>query len=330
VDTALRKLETHRERAMQRLQHEAIWGSQNNESSDTDVFQAIPGLRVAWRDADFRVYAVRILHAERSKRLREWTDTMKSIRAKGDPLSIILRFSDRSFEKTIRDNFDKHWDLAMQELQGKMYDREGRFESLMSGKKPKEELYMVRKNARHLDEDARNDSDIHYSTTAGKKTWVEQVLALKRRQDFEHLAAGNNLRLAISSDITARERRRRKQTMQRSLSVSSLDLNDPSDREIKRLFDFKKVHHLDRPRTEAELAEFHASLDNSTTSTREASHGKLKYVHQNVKKPPHGWRAHQIERVKAMVSGELFKHESGIVPFRPPRIAHRQVLPGEF
>lgn len=306
VARALARANKRKEKEVQRRRNEKLWGNVSIEDS-FDERQKL--LRKKEDEARHRANAVNYLHGERNKRVHEWYKTRDKIMGQGDPLSVILRFSNREFLSDLRAEFEGHWQRAMVTLQDKMYDREGRLETLVGLKAPKSEVYAQRKQPQSLGAEERRDSNILYSSAVGKLTWVEQRHSRKKslQKDLRH--AGGNLHLASmaktrksNGSADGEDNQDDDSDYDSDSGSSSSDASISSDDDEYQVVKGwrKKKRTTTVPGVDVDI--------NVATSTCKAA-GRRQYPIQNAKRPPIEWRKKQIEHLKQVESGEIFSKE---------------------
>jgi Ca2+-binding EF-hand superfamily protein len=301
VERCLAEMDRQRDKALQRRQHEALFGAGPAAAGVADV----PGLARSREETKYRVLAMSLLHVERSRRYAAWDAAAKRVLAKGDPLSVLLRFEHRTLAQDLRAELESPWAAAMQGLQGKTYDREGRLAKLVAGKPPKARAYLMRKDAKYLSAEERCDSDRRFSVAGGKRTWVEQHREAKARARAEFIGADGNRHLSRHMHGPQLER-------------DEEDGDEPDARPAAIEWKAERESRLRR-----ELAALDEVFQrNVTTTTRaEAAARKNQYREQNVKRPPLTWKLRTYKWLKDEASGEHLKREpsDGGLPWRPPK-----------
>ena len=243
---------------------------------------------------------------------------MRTLRAKTDPLSMIVRFSNRNLAKEMIEEFETAWSMALTDLQEKVYDRTARLESLLKHRKPKEEVYFIRKTQEDLDDEDLDDSEIRYSTATQKLTWLEQKES--RKHTFRKLQARAGEQFCHIPRLAQKEVESDEES---DSDNSEADFVDSSDSEHEYYITHHKAIARRKRRTPAEKKEFAQFQKKFATSTR-VSAPRTQYDLQNIKRPKQEWKEKQYQFVRDEESGANDRRVPGIKPYRPLRPGARK------
>jgi len=273
VEDALRHTDGYREQNLIRIQHEEMW----NGTAEKEIPEVA--------SAKERIASIKFLREKRREKFEEFREKCATVESRGDPVSLILKLSNRNFMDVTRQKFEDSWSTGLSTLQSKTYDREGRLNAVHS-KPGKEHKYFRTKTLNSVKKELRDNSERSFSTTGGgTKTWLEQQVVRRKDQKRKIAKARRkgNIATYSSSDSSDYEHdsndKLEKKKYPSMSSDSDAESESESDTERQNEIAEGYIHAPESSRQVARKGQY--KLQNRKVSTMEWRHRVVKRLKNN-------------------------------------------------